>query len=176
MRSWEDSLQRLGMNRVDLLIIHDLDMVNLGSEALVAEHLDVLAGSGIRALQDLKAAGRIGAIGAGVNRIGTILRFLDLFELDFFLVASPYTLADQPALDAEFPRASARGVGLIIGQVFASGILATGPVPARATTTPSPRPKCWSGSGASRLCAADMACRSPPPRCSSRCTTRWLPR
>ena len=93
------------------------------------EHLDTLTRSGFRALQELKAGGWIRAIGAGVNRTGTILPFLERMDLDFFLVASPYTLADQPALDAEFPACEARGVGLIIGQPFASGILATGPVP-----------------------------------------------
>ncbi len=130
VRSYEDSLQRLGVNRVDLLVIHDLDLANLGSEALVATHFDELdAGGGMRALVELKAAGLIRAIGAGVNRIGTIPRFLERFELDFFLVALPYTLVEQPVLDAEFPLCEERGVGVIIGGVFASGILATGPVP-----------------------------------------------
>lgn len=130
MRSYEDSLQRLRRNRVDVLVIHDLDLANLGSEELVAKHLDELdAGGGMRALQELKAAGLIKAIGAGVNRMGTIPRFLERFELDFFLVALPYTLAEQPVLDAEFPLCEQRGVGVIIGGVFASGILATGPVP-----------------------------------------------
>jgi len=129
MRSYEDSLQRLGMNRIDLLIIHDLDFISLGFEPLVTAHLANLATGGINALNDLKGRGLIGAIGAGVNRLGTIPRFLDLVDLDFFLVASPYTLAEQPALDAEFPLCERRGVGIVIGQVFASGILATGPVP-----------------------------------------------
>lgn len=129
MRSYEDSLQRLGMNRIDLLLIHDLDYVILGSEELVNAHLAKLATDGINALYELKARGLIGAIGAGVNRLGTIPRFLDLMNLDFFLVASPYTLAGQSALDEEFPLCEKRGVGIIIGQVFASGILATGPIP-----------------------------------------------
>ncbi len=130
MRSHEDSLQRLRMNRVDLLVIHDLDLANLGSEEMVQKHLDELdAGGGMRALAELKAAGLIKAVGAGVNRMGTIPRFLERFDLDFFLVALPYTLAEQPVLDAEFPLCEQRGVGVIIGGVFASGILATGPLP-----------------------------------------------
>ena len=128
MRSYEDSLQRLGRNRVDMLIIHDLDFVSLGFEPLVTAHLAALATGGIHALTELKASGRIGAIGVGVNRLGTIPRFLDIVDVDFFLVAGPYTLADQPVRDAEFPLCAARGVGIIVGQVFASGILATGPV------------------------------------------------
>lgn len=126
MRSFEDSLQRLRLNQIDLLIIHDLDSLVLGSERLVDAHLTQLATGGILALQDLKAAGKIKAIGAGVNQIGTITKFLDVLDLDFFLVALPYTLAEQPVLDAEFPLCEKRGVGVIIGAVFASGILATG--------------------------------------------------
>ncbi|MBS0363550.1 MAG: aldo/keto reductase [Proteobacteria bacterium] len=129
MRSFEDSLQRLRLNRIDLLIIHDLDSLVLGSERLVDAHLDQLATSGIMALQDLKASGRIKAIGAGVNQMGTIPKFLDVLDLDFFLVALPYTLAEQPVLDVEFPLCEKRGVGVIIGAVFASGILATGAAP-----------------------------------------------
>lgn len=130
MRSYEDSLQRLGMNRVDVLVVHDLDLANLGSEAAVNRHLAELdAGGGMRALAELKAAGLIRAIGVGVNLLGTIPLFLRHFEPDFFLVALPYTLAEQPVLDYEFPLCERRGVGVIIGGVFASGILATGPVP-----------------------------------------------
>jgi len=129
MRSYEDSLQRLGVNRVDALIIHDLDLVNLGSEERVRHHLDELSGGGWRALESLKAQGVIKAIGAGVNRRGTIGPFLERFDLDFFLVATPYTLVEQGILDDEFPACEARGVGIVIGAVFATGILATGAVP-----------------------------------------------
>lgn len=141
MRSFEDSLQRLRLNRIDLLIIHDLDSLVLGSEGLVDAHLTQLATGGIRALQDLKASGRIKAIGAGVNQMGTIPKFLDVLDLDFFLVALPYTLADQPVLDAEFPLCEKRGVGVIIGAVFASGILATGAVPGAKISYRDPTPE-----------------------------------
>jgi D-threo-aldose 1-dehydrogenase len=129
MRSYEESLQRLGMNRVDMLIIHDLDRSNLGTDALVQAHLSQLATGGIRALKELKGAGRIQAIGAGVNTIGTIPLFLDSIEVDFFLVALPYTLAEQPVLEREFPLCEEQGVGIIVGAPLASGILATGPIP-----------------------------------------------
>jgi D-threo-aldose 1-dehydrogenase len=129
MRSYEDSLLRLGMNRIDVLVIHDLDVGNLGSDNRVTAHLHQLATGGIRALEDLKKAGLIKAYGAGVNTLGTIPRFLDIVDLDFFLVALPYTLAEQPVLDKEFPLLEKRGIGVVIGGVFASGILATGPVP-----------------------------------------------
>lgn len=127
MRSYEDSLQRLGLNRVDLLVIHDLDLGYHGSREAVAFHLDRLdRGGGWRALSALKAAGEIKAIGAGVNDRGTIPDFVDRFDLDFFLVAMPYTLLDQAVLDDEFPRCLERGIGFIIGSVFASGILLGG--------------------------------------------------
>jgi D-threo-aldose 1-dehydrogenase len=127
MRSYEDSLQRLGLNRVDLLVIHDLDLGYHGSRERVAEHLDRLdRGGGWRALAALKAAGEIKAIGAGVNDRGAIPDFVGRFDLDFFLVAMPYTLLDQAVLDDEFPRCIEHGIGFIIGSVFASGILITG--------------------------------------------------
>lgn len=127
MRSYEDSQQRLGFSRIDMLLIHDLDVSNHSSQARVDAHLVQLTTGGFRALEELRQAGRIGAIGAGVNDLGTILPFLDRFDLDFFLVALRYTLAEQAVLDAEFPACAARGVGIVIGGVFNSGILATGP-------------------------------------------------
>jgi D-threo-aldose 1-dehydrogenase len=70
----------------------------------------------------------IGGIGAGINERGMMARFLDLMDIDFFLVAMPYTLLDTDVLDDEFPACVARGVGFVIGATFASGILATGAV------------------------------------------------
>jgi D-threo-aldose 1-dehydrogenase len=128
MRAYEDSLQRLGLNRVDLLLIHDLDWWHHGSEAIVSARFAELATGGWRALSELKAAGLIGGIGAGINELGLMPRFLDSFDLDFFLLALRYTLGEQATLDVELPACARRGVGLIIGGVFNSGILATGPV------------------------------------------------
>jgi D-threo-aldose 1-dehydrogenase len=128
MRAYEDSLQRLGLNRVDLLLIHDLDWWHHGSEAVVAAHFAELARTGWRALADLKAAGLIGAIGAGINEMKLIPRFLEMFDIDFFLLALRYTLGEQDTLDEELPLCEERGVGIIVGGVFNSGILATGPV------------------------------------------------
>ncbi len=125
LRSYEDSLQRLGMTRVDALAVHDLDLKFHRDEAGVAARLAELdRGGGFAALAELRSRGEIGAIGAGINHVGMIPRFLERFEMDFFLVAMPYTLLDQPALDAELPLCQARGVAVVIGAVFASGILA----------------------------------------------------
>ena len=128
LRSYEHSLLRLGLNRVDMLVIHDLDVFHHGSREAVDRHFEELTrGGGWRALEELKQSGEIRAIGCGVNQLGTIPEILERGEVDFFLVAMPYTLLDQGALDEEFPLCEARGVSVVIGAVFASGILATGP-------------------------------------------------
>ncbi len=70
----------------------------------------------------------IGGIGAGFNSMGSIPRFLDLFDMDFFLLAMRYTLLEQDVLESEFPRCEERGVGIIVGGGYNSGILASGAV------------------------------------------------
>lgn len=126
MRSFEDSQQRLRMPRVDLLVIHDLDLMHHQTDAQVGAHMKQLVTSGWRALEELKAGGAIAGIGAGINQPGTMRTFLDMVDVDFFLVALCYTLLDQTILETEMALAEARGVGFIIGGVFNSGILATG--------------------------------------------------
>jgi len=126
MHSYEQSLMRLGLNTIDLLLIHDLDTAEIGSEDLVQHHMHDLERSGWRALEELRAHKEIAAIGAGVNIRGTITAMLQRFELDFFLVAMPYTLLAQEPLNDEFPLCKERGAGIVIGSPFASGILATG--------------------------------------------------
>jgi D-threo-aldose 1-dehydrogenase len=129
MRSFEDSLQRLGLPRIDLLLIHDLDTAHHTTGAKLTAYLTELHNGGFRALTELKQTGLIGGVGAGINELGMIPRFLDLMDVDFFLVALPYTLLDNDVLDSEFPRCAEHGVGFVIGAPFASGILATGAVP-----------------------------------------------
>jgi D-threo-aldose 1-dehydrogenase len=129
MRSFEDSLQRLGINRIDVLLIHDLDTWHFGSEAKVAPYWTQLSVSGWRALESLRDQGVIKGIGAGFNTVGTIPKYLDAFDMDFFLIAMRYTLLEQDVLDAEFPACEKRGVGIVIGGTYNSGILATGAVP-----------------------------------------------
>jgi len=126
MRSYEDSLQRLGMNRVDLLLIHDLDVAEHGSQESVDRHFQGLCDGGWKALDELRSSHQIQGIGAGINIVGMIPRFLEDFDIDFFLVAMPYTLLDQYALDEELPRCAERNVGVVVGAPYSSGILATG--------------------------------------------------
>src|ERR1700682_1107358 len=128
MRSFEDSLQRLGLPRIDLLLIHDLDIQYHQTCKHVEALLTELHNGGARALAEFKAAGRIGGFGAGINELGMIPRFLDLIDVDFFLVALPYTLLDQQVLDSEFPRCAEREIGFVICAAFGSGILACGAV------------------------------------------------
>ncbi len=176
MRSFEDSQQRLGLPRIDLLLIHDLDLRHHETPARVDAYLTELHNGGWRALAELREAGLIRGIGAGINERGMMGRFLDLVDLDFFLVAMPYTLLDQDVLDDEFPRCVARGLGFVIGSPFASGILATGPVAGASTTTPTPHPPRWTRSAASRRSAPAMACAWRMRHCSSRSATRRSPR
>jgi D-threo-aldose 1-dehydrogenase len=125
MRSYEDSLQRLGMNTVDFLTIHDLDFRHQKNEEGVLHCFNQLDnGGGYKALRELKESGQIKGIGVGVNHIGMIPRFLERFKIDFFLVAMPYTLMDQSALDKEFPLCEEYGTSVVLGAVFCSGILA----------------------------------------------------
>ena len=128
MRSFEDSLQRLSLPSIDLLLIHDLDFRFHKTDALVTAYLSQLATSGWRALDELRRSGAIKGVGAGINEVGMIPRFLDLVDLDFFLVALYYNLLDQHVLEKDLPRCAEAGVGIIGGAIFASGILATGPV------------------------------------------------
>jgi D-threo-aldose 1-dehydrogenase len=124
LRSFEDSLQRLGMRRVHALAIHDLDLLYHHTWQAVEARFDELdGGGGHRALAGLKTSGDIAAIGAGINRTGLIPRFLERFDLDYFLVAMPYTLLSQEGL-AELDLCHARGVSIVIGAPFASGMLA----------------------------------------------------
>ncbi len=127
LRSHQDSLQRLGLPAVDALVIHDLDPVHHPGDRFEI-HLRALAKSGWRALEDLRSSGVVGAIGAGVNEIGMIPRLLDLCPLDFVLIAKRYTLMEQGVLDSELPLCARHRVAVVVGAVFNTGLLATGPI------------------------------------------------
>lgn len=130
LRSYEDSLARLGLPCIDGLAIHDLDIRHQKTEKGVALGFEQLeSGGGYRALCRLKEEKEIKAIGAGINFAGLIPQFLERFDLDYFMLATPYTLLDQQALDYELPLCAERNVSVLIGAPFASGILATGAIP-----------------------------------------------
>lgn len=112
MRSVDESLQRLGLDRVDILHIHDPD-----------DHLDEALTCAYRALDRLRADGTIGAVGVGTNRPQPLLRFAGEANVDCVLLAGRYTLLDQTGL-AALSRCAERGIAVIAGGVFNSGILA----------------------------------------------------
>jgi D-threo-aldose 1-dehydrogenase len=128
LRSYEDSLLRLGLNRVECLVIHDLDR-GYHSDTALRHHRDDLEASGWGTLDMLRKTGEIVGIGAGINDASLMAYFLERFDLDFFLVAMPYTLLDPASVQKEFLTCQERGIGIIIGSPFASGVLATGAVP-----------------------------------------------
>jgi D-threo-aldose 1-dehydrogenase len=137
MRAYEQCLQRLALDTVDALLIHDLDAEGHGDR--FAGHARDLVESGIKALQELKRAGDIQAIGMGINLAASLDNVATLVDLDFVLVAMPYTLIDQDVLHTGLARCLARTVRVIIGAPFASGILATGAGPgARYFYRPAP--------------------------------------
>jgi D-threo-aldose 1-dehydrogenase len=129
MRSYEQSHMRLGMNRIDLLIIHDLDFWFHATEQKVTAYLNQLFTSGWRALEELRKHKLIRGVGVGINEVGMMPRFLDMVGLDFFLVALRYTLMEQEVLEVEFPYCERMSVGVVVGGVYNSGITASGPVP-----------------------------------------------
>jgi D-threo-aldose 1-dehydrogenase len=112
-RSLEESLTRLGLDRVDILYIHDPD-----------EHLDQAIGEAYPALHQLRAEGVVGAIGAGMNFSAPLTRFVEETDIDAVLCAGRYTLLDQGALTDLLPAAVRRNVSIVIGGVYNSGVLA----------------------------------------------------
>jgi D-threo-aldose 1-dehydrogenase len=124
MRSYEQSLQRLALDTVDALVIHDLDDIFLGEK--LAGHEKQFFDSGIRALEELKASGDVQAYGIGINKGETLQTTAARVDVDFALVAMPYTLLDQATLHTGMCACVKRGVSVIIGAAFASGILVTG--------------------------------------------------
>ncbi len=129
MRSVEFSLERLGVTRIDILYVHDLDIWTHGSTQVLEPYMRTFLDSGHRALVELRDAGVIRAFGAGINEEGPAERLARNGDLDLFLLASRYTLLQQPALDSFLPYCAAKGIGVVIGAPYNSGILATGARP-----------------------------------------------
>ncbi|MFC9947572.1 aldo/keto reductase [Streptomyces pratensis] len=112
-RSLEDSLGRLGLDRVDIVYLHDPD-----------DHGEAAFRQGYPALEKLRAEGMVGAIGAGMNQTAMLTRFLSETDVDAVLCAGRFTLLDHSALDTLLPEAAARGRSVVVGGVFNSGLLA----------------------------------------------------
>ncbi|MEQ1899198.1 MAG: aldo/keto reductase [Devosia sp.] len=124
MRSYEQALQRIALDTIDALVIHDLDAGFHGDKR--ADYEKQLVESGINALVELKKSGDIQAYGMGINNNLALETIATRVDLDFCLVAMPYTLLDQESLNRGMAGLQKRGVSVIIGAPFASGILVTG--------------------------------------------------
>ncbi|WP_269582904.1 aldo/keto reductase [Roseibium sp. Sym1] len=130
MRSYEASRKRLGVANADILFVHDVCAFSQGSqEASDARVRELFDDGGYKALCELKDAGEISAIGAGVNEWQVCQKLLGLADFDCFLLAGRYTLLEQDALESFLPLCVERDVGIILGGPYNSGILATGAVP-----------------------------------------------
>lgn len=127
MRSLEFSLERLGLDHVDILLAHDLDLFTHKSQAVVDEKITQFMSSGYYALLSLREQGVIKAFGAGVNEWEICQRLADMGDFDLFLLAGRYTLLEQDALESFLPHCERRHLGIILGGPYNSGILATGP-------------------------------------------------
>jgi D-threo-aldose 1-dehydrogenase len=112
-RSLEESLERLGLDRVDLALIHDPD-----------DHWEAAIGGAYPALHRLREQGVVGAIGVGIKQSPMLVRFAREAEMDAFLLAGRYTLLDQGALPDLLPLCVERGIAVLIGGVMNSGVLA----------------------------------------------------
>ncbi|PAP99014.1 aldo/keto reductase [Mesorhizobium mediterraneum] len=128
MRSVEFSYARLGLNRIDILFVHDIGVYTHGVEKTKL-HFRQLMDGGLKALEKLKSSRVISAYGLGVNEVQICLDVLHQAPLDCILLASRYSLLDRTAEAELLPLCRQRQTSLIIGGVFNSGILATGPVP-----------------------------------------------
>jgi len=124
LRSFEDSLQRLGLERMDICLIHDVDVFTLGKDQpeLFKQAMD----GAWRALESLRSQKVVKAIGVGVNEWQVCHEALKQRDFDCFLLAGRYTLLEQDALDEFLPLCQTRGAAVVVGGGFNSGILATG--------------------------------------------------
>ncbi|MEU1892939.1 aldo/keto reductase [Streptomyces pristinaespiralis] len=127
LRAIEESLGRLGLDRVDLVHLHDPD-----------DHEEAAFRHAYPALERLRAEGVVGAIGAGMNQAAMLARFVRDTDVDAVLCAGRYTLLDQSALTELLPEAAARGKSVVVGGVFNSGLLADPRPGARYDYTPAP--------------------------------------
>jgi D-threo-aldose 1-dehydrogenase len=124
MRSFEDSLQRLGLDRIDILYMHDIGSDTHGSEN--DKHFPIAMQGGYKAMNELRSQGLVKAIGLGVNEYQVCEQAMDYGDWDCFLLAGRYSLLEQESLQTFLPKCQARNCSIIIGGPYNSGILATG--------------------------------------------------
>jgi len=128
MRSFEASLERLGLDIIDILFVHDVDVFTHGSTEVRDMYVSMLMTSGYKALAKLRDEKVIKAFGAGVNEWQVCETLAKAGDFDLFLLAGRYTLLEQEALNSFLPLCEQRGIGIVLGGVYNSGILASGAV------------------------------------------------
>ncbi len=138
MRSFEASQHRLGMPGIDVVLIHDADAWSHGPEEGPKKYREAMEGAH-KALVELRDQGVIKGIGIGTNDIIYAAKYLREGDFDCMLMAGRYSLLEQPALAEVLPLAKEKNVGVMLGGVLNSGILATGPI-AGATYNYTPAP------------------------------------
>jgi D-threo-aldose 1-dehydrogenase len=126
MRSLDFSLERLGIDSVEILFVHDIDIFNHGTAAARDAHVETLMKSGYKALVKLRDEKVIKAFGGGVNEWEVCEILAKRGDFDLFLLAGRYTLLEQKALASFLPLCEERGIGIVLGGPYNSGILATG--------------------------------------------------
>ena len=127
MRSIEHSLLRTGLDRLDIVLIHDCDVWTHGKEEAPARFKEAMEGC-YRALDKLRNEKVIKAIGFGINEADTCVKFAKAGDFDVAMMAGRYTLIDQTGLAEFLPLALEKNMGVMLAGVFNSGILATGSV------------------------------------------------
>ncbi|MEO7337648.1 MAG: aldo/keto reductase [Caldimonas sp.] len=127
MRSVEHSLLRMGLSRIDILLIHDCDVWTHGADA-ERRFKEAMEGA-YRALDKLRAEKTVAAIGFGINEADTCVRFAHAGDFDLAMMAGRYSLLIQNGLAEFLPLAVEKKIGVMLAGVFNSGILATGAVP-----------------------------------------------
>jgi D-threo-aldose 1-dehydrogenase len=154
MHSVEASLERLGIDRIDILFVHDIDVFNHKSVAARDEKVTELMASGYGALVKLRDQGVIKAFGGGVNEWEVCEIMAKQGDFDLFLLAGRYTLLEQESLNSFLPLCEQRGIGIVIGGAYNSGILASGAKPgAFYNYDPAPQHILDRVAGIERICA-----------------------
>jgi D-threo-aldose 1-dehydrogenase len=123
-RSLEQSLQRLGLSRIDIVLIHDVDAHAQGSVEAAERAFRAATEGALPALGEMKRAGHVRAIGIGVNQVEWALRWLDAADLDCVMIAGRCTLLNREALPRLLPACASRGIGVLAAGAFNGGLLA----------------------------------------------------
>jgi D-threo-aldose 1-dehydrogenase len=129
MRSFEFSFERLGVDRLDILYVHDLCISTHGSKEASDARIEEFMNSGYEAMISLRDQGVVKAIGGGINEWEVCQTLAERGDFDLFLLAGRYTLLEQEALETFLPLCQSRGIGIVVGGPYNSGILASGRTP-----------------------------------------------